>query len=86
MQETVREYEDPSGEDLQKREKSGSGQPNRTTRDDEIVIIWGFLKQHIVRGGTVASDTVGKLFKQTMRNLTFVKYYTDFTNVSNRYL
>lgn len=47
------------GKILNKEKKSGSGQTNRTTRDDEIVNMWGFLKQHIVRGKTTASDTVG---------------------------
>lgn len=47
------------GKILNKEKKSGSGQTNRTTRDDEIVNTWGFLKQHIVRGKTTASDTVG---------------------------
>ncbi|XP_030853303.1 uncharacterized protein LOC115929139 isoform X1 [Strongylocentrotus purpuratus] len=45
------------GKILNKEKKSGSGQTNRTTRDDEIVNTWGFLKQHIVRGKTTASDT-----------------------------
>eukprot|EP00745_Piridium_sociabile_P027490 TRINITY_DN44279_c0_g1_i2.p1 TRINITY_DN44279_c0_g1~~TRINITY_DN44279_c0_g1_i2.p1 ORF type:complete len:530 (+),score=134.32 TRINITY_DN44279_c0_g1_i2:421-2010(+) len=44
------------GKIMKKEKKSGAGQPERSVRDDEIMEIWSFLKQHIVRGETVSSE------------------------------
>lgn len=54
------------GKILNKQNKSGSGQTNRTIREDEIVTTWEFLKKNIVRGETVASAKVGKRPDETL--------------------
>ena len=57
------------GKILNKGKKSGSGQTNRTVREDEIVTTWEFLKEHMIRGKTTASDTVGTFM--TIETLSF---------------
>ena len=44
------------GKILRKEKKSGAGRPERSDRDGDIMTMWSFLIQHIVRGKTIPSE------------------------------